>query len=101
MLKAPEKVMDMSDVPNIGGVADKPGSSRKNKTGSWRTFKPIITGKCIACGICVHYCPEACIEVKTVGGKKRAVVDYDYCKGCLICMGECPHKAIKSERDKK
>ncbi|MCK4714926.1 MAG: 4Fe-4S binding protein [Candidatus Aenigmarchaeota archaeon] len=34
-------------------------------------------------------------------GKKKAVVDYDYCKGCLICMGECPHKAIESERDKK
>ena len=91
----------MSDQPNVGGVVDEPGSSRQNKTGSWRTFRPIITDKCIGCGICVHYCPEACMEIKKTGGKKKVVVNYDFCKGCLICMGECPHKAIESERDKK
>ena len=91
----------MSEQPNVGGVVDKPGSSRQNKTGSWRTFRPIITDRCIGCGICVHYCPEACMEIKDVNGKKRVVVNYDFCKGCLICMGECPHKAIESERDKK
>jgi len=96
----------MAEDVTYGGVVDKPGSSRKNKTGSWRTFRPIITDKCIGCGICVQYCPEACIELREVRGAKsrtgkKAVVDYDFCKGCLICMGECPHKAIKSERDKK
>lgn len=96
----------MTEKLTLGAVADKPGSSRANKTGSWRTFKPIITDKCIACGICVQYCPEACLEVKKVEGAKtktgkKAVVDYDFCKGCLICMGECPHKAIESELDKK
>jgi 2-oxoacid:acceptor oxidoreductase delta subunit (pyruvate/2-ketoisovalerate family) len=89
---------------NLGAVADKPGSSRANKTGSWRTFKPRITDRCIGCGICVQYCPEACIEIKGSKGTKtgkRAVVDYDFCKGCMICMGECPHKAIEQEMDKK
>ena len=82
---------------NMGGVADKPGSSRKNKTGSWRTFRPVITDKCVGCGMCVQYCPEACIEIRN----RKAVVNYDFCKGCLICKGECPHKAIESEQDKK
>ena len=102
----------MTEEVTYGGVVDKPGSSRKNKTGSWRTFKPIITDKCVACGICVQYCPEACMEIKDVKGtktktgtlkgtSKKVVVNYDFCKGCLICMGECPHKAIESERDKK
>jgi pyruvate ferredoxin oxidoreductase delta subunit len=108
----------MAEEVTYGGVVDRPGSSRKNKTGSWRTFRPIITEKCIGCGICVQYCPEACIEIreakeaKTKSGNprgmpsrtqagKKAVVDYDYCKGCLICVGECPHKAIESERDRK
>jgi pyruvate ferredoxin oxidoreductase delta subunit len=90
---------------NLGGVSDRPGSSRNNRTGTWRTFRPIITDKCIACGICVHYCPEACIEVRRANGAKtksgmKAVVDYDFCKGCLICMGECPHNAIESRREK-
>ena len=96
----------MADKLTIGAVADKPGSSRANKTGSWRTFKPIITDKCVACGICVQYCPEACMEIKKVPGAKtksgkKVVVNYDFCKGCLICMGECPHKAINQELDKK
>jgi pyruvate ferredoxin oxidoreductase delta subunit len=86
---------------STGAVVDKPGSSASNKTGSWRTFKPIVTDKCIACGICVQFCPEGCIEVKQKDGKKKAVINYDYCKGCLICVGQCPSKAIQSERGKK
>jgi pyruvate ferredoxin oxidoreductase delta subunit len=85
---------------STGAVVDMPGSSRSNKTGSWRTFKPNVTDKCIACGICVQFCPEGCIEVRKTGGKKKAVINYDYCKGCLICVGQCPSKAIDSERER-
>ncbi|MBW1840097.1 MAG: 4Fe-4S binding protein [Deltaproteobacteria bacterium] len=91
----------MSDKVSLGAVVDKPGSSSSNKTGSWRTFKPLVTDKCIGCGMCVWYCPEGCIEIKEKNGKKRAVIDYDYCKGCLICIGQCSVKAIESEREKK
>ncbi len=83
-----------------GAVSDKPGSSRSNKTGSWRTFKPRVTDKCIACGICTQFCPEGCIKISKVKGKKKAVIDYDYCKGCLICVGQCPSKAIESGRER-
>jgi pyruvate ferredoxin oxidoreductase delta subunit len=83
-----------------GGVVREAGSTAKNKTGTWRTFRPIVTDKCIGCGICTWYCPEGAITVKDVKGKKRAVIDYDHCKGCLICVGECPQKAIISEKEK-
>ncbi len=85
---------------NPGAVVDKPGSADSNKTGSWRTFKPVITDRCVACGICTWYCPDSAIEVRQVNGKRKAVVNYDYCKGCLICMNECPHDAIEKEMDK-
>jgi len=77
----------------------KPGTNKKNKTGSWRSFKPTIDRKkCVKCGICVGYCPEGCIS----GPKEKpAVIDYDYCKGCGICANECPAKCIKMEKEEK
>ena len=38
----------------IGACVKEPGSSRNNKTGSWRTFKPILDKeKCIDSENCV------------------------------------------------
>ncbi len=75
-----------------GATVKEPGSSIKNKTGSWRTFKPVLDkDKCINCENCFLFCPEGCIT-------KETEIDYDYCKGCGICAHECPVKAIKMER---
>ena len=87
----------MKNDNTIGGVITEPGSSKKMKTGNWRTFRPIFTDKCKACGICVRFCPEGIIEIKN----KKAQTDYDYCKGCLICAEECPFNAIEKEVEKK
>lgn len=70
------------------------------KTGSWRTFTPVVTEKCIGCGQCVANCPEGCIVLAEKKGKKKASIDYAYCKGCLICMGLCPVKAIEKKVEK-
>ncbi|MFH1175589.1 MAG: 4Fe-4S binding protein [bacterium] len=77
-----------------------PGSTKDNKTGGWRTFRPVFDHKkCIACGNCARVCPEgACF---LVSGKKYYECDLDYCKGCGICVKECPAGAIKMEREKK
>ena len=50
----------------IGCVIKNPGNSRNNKTGSWRTFKPILDKeKCIGCGLCVKNCAsEAIIKIE-------------------------------------
>jgi len=31
----------------------------------------------------------------------KPVIDYDYCKGCAICIEVCPKGAIVSEDEKK
>lgn len=84
-------------------ITAKPGSTKKNKTGGWRTFKPKIDlEKCIGCGLCARICPEGIIEMKNnKEGKLKPEVDYDYCKGCGACAAECPVKAIIMELDKK
>jgi len=73
--------------------ASKPQHGAAGKTGTWRTFKPVLDMKtCKKCGNCIMYCPEACID-------KDYSVDYDYCKGCGICANECPSKSIKMVRE--
>lgn len=80
----------------------KPNSSLENKTGSWRTFKPIIDwNKCIGCSTCTKVCPEGTINMIEVKGQKKAQVNYDYCKGCGLCAKECPVRAIIMEKEDK
>lgn len=73
--------------------ASRPMHGAAGKTGTWRTFKPVVDKPtCKKCGNCILYCPESCID-------HDLNVDYDYCKGCGICANECPTKSIKMERE--
>jgi 2-oxoacid:acceptor oxidoreductase delta subunit (pyruvate/2-ketoisovalerate family) len=72
--------------------------TRYNKTGKWRSLKPVIDySKCTSCMICWKYCPDACIEIID----EKPHINLDYCKGCAICIEECPVKAIKVEEERK
>ena len=48
-------------------------------------------GHCTACDSCLVYCPEGIINRR----KEGYDVDYSFCKGCGICVEECPRKAIE------
>jgi pyruvate ferredoxin oxidoreductase delta subunit len=88
----------MKEKINQGALVDEPGSSIKNKTGSWRTLRPkILNEKCKNCGLCADYCPDAAIKI--IKGKKS--IDYGYCKGCGICALECPNHAIVMVKEEK
>lgn len=66
-----------------------------NKTGTWRTFKPVINhSRCTKCRWCIIYCPEPCIHMEVSGSDEKIMIDYDFCKGCGICAEECPVKCI-------
>jgi 2-oxoacid:acceptor oxidoreductase delta subunit (pyruvate/2-ketoisovalerate family) len=70
-------------------------SSKSVKTGSWRTYKPVLDKeKCTKCLTCWKYCPDVAIDIVD----EYPVVNYDYCKGCGICSEECPKKCIKMIR---
>ncbi len=80
-------------------------------TGYWRYARPAVDKKkCVGCGTCVKYCPEAAISLtpqsplpKGEGGRRpgegKADIDYCFCKGCGVCARECPTKAIKMEKE--
>ena len=64
---------------------------------SWRVNKPEVSNdRCVSCGLCVAYCPEAAV---TQGEDRKPVIDYRFCKGCGICAYECPQKAIEMVKE--
>lgn len=82
-----------------------PGSTKNNKTGGWRTFRPIVDHeKCIGCGACGRVCPEG-VCFATGDKNSKGIIyyenDLEYCKGCGICAKECPVGAIRMEKEEK
>lgn len=88
-----------------GALITKPGSTKEIKTGDWREGKrpSIDQDKCVRCGICWTFCPD-CAFVKKKDNSKygwKFEIDYNHCKGCLICAKECPFNAIKIIEEEK
>jgi pyruvate ferredoxin oxidoreductase delta subunit len=87
----------------ILGSVQKPVVGEAGQTGTWSTKKPIIDlEKCIpvksgkpSCFNCWLFCPEAVVS-RTIPPQ----IDFNYCKGCGICMEECPAKAISMKEVK-
>ena len=76
----------------LGAAICQPGNAAELKTGDWRSMTPQIDeSKCIKCAICLHFCPESCVDENSEGFYHP---DLYYCKGCGICANECPKKAI-------
>ncbi len=83
---------------STGAVTD-PKTTLVNKTGSWRSERPVIDHeKCVKCGKCETFCPDMAVKETDEG---KVEVDLEYCKGCAICAEECPVNAIVMEKEEK
>jgi NADPH-dependent glutamate synthase beta subunit-like oxidoreductase len=54
-------------------------------------------GSCFACDNCYGSCPDNAVIKLDPTGSYAYEFDYDYCKGCGICVQECPCGAIQME----
>ena len=54
-------------------------------------------GNCFECDNCYGVCPDN--AVIKLGPGKRFEFNYDFCKGCGICVAECPCGAILMEAE--
>jgi pyruvate ferredoxin oxidoreductase gamma subunit len=75
-----------------------PGSSELANTGTWRTHRPVIDYElCNRCSwVCSTLCPDSAIKVDADHTPR---IDYDHCKGCMVCVAVCPPHAIRAERE--
>ncbi len=64
------------------------------RTGLWRTLRPVIDyERCNRCWwVCSTFCPDGAIKVKD----KTPEIDYNHCKGCMVCVAQCPPHAIEA-----
>lgn len=74
-----------------------PGNAVARQTGFWRTERPEIDRElCTRCGLCFVQCPDGAIALDEQG---YPVIDYEHCKGCLICLEVCRPRAVKSIKE--
>lgn len=80
-----------TSAPSIHAAA----TSVKVNTGLWRTLRPVIDYElCNKCWwVCSTFCPDGAIDVDS---DNRPQIDYDHCKGCMVCVAQCPPHAIAS-----
>lgn len=72
-----------------------PLTSVQVRTGLWRTMRPIIDyARCNRCWwVCSSLCPDSAISLDDAGYPQ---IDFDHCKGCMICVAQCPPHAIEA-----
>ncbi len=65
------------------------------RTGLWRTLRPVLDpALCHRCHwVCSTLCPDGVIGVSEDGLPE---IDYEHCKGCLVCVAACPTHAISA-----
>ena len=70
-------------------------TSEALNTGAWRTLRPVVDAeRCNGCvWICSSYCPDGAITSDEEG---MPLIDYDHCKGCMVCLAQCPPHAIEA-----
>lgn len=49
-------------------------------------------GRCTKCDNCLIFCPD--VAITRDGSVLGYQINYDYCKGCALCVQECPRRVV-------
>jgi len=71
------------------------GALMKEKIAIQEAERCFHCGVCNQCDNCYIYCPD--LAIRRQKDSKGYWINYDYCKGCLICVHECPRNAMSYE----
>jgi 2-oxoacid:acceptor oxidoreductase delta subunit (pyruvate/2-ketoisovalerate family) len=90
---APKTVRPMLDLIRRQTTFEEVQGGLDESNALFEARRCLSCGNCFECDNCYGVCPDN--AVIKLGPGKRFKFNYDYCKGCGICVSECPCGAIK------
>ncbi|HXQ43518.1 MAG TPA: NAD(P)-binding protein [Acidimicrobiales bacterium] len=89
---APKTVRPRLDEARRTSTFDEVVGGLDETTALFEARRCLSCGNCFGCDNCFGICPDNAVLKVDVGHGYR--FDYDYCKGCGLCVQECPCAAI-------
>ncbi|WP_174264246.1 NAD(P)-binding protein [Phytoactinopolyspora halotolerans] len=89
---APKQHRPRLDAARRASTFDEVVSGLDESTALFEARRCMSCGNCFECDNCYGVCPDNAI--RKLGPGQRYEIDYDYCKGCNLCVAECPAGAI-------
>ncbi len=90
---APKTVRPTLDIIRRQSTFDEVQGGLDETNALFEARRCLSCGNCFECDNCYGVCPDN--SVIKLGPGQRFKFNYDYCKGCGICVAECPCGAIK------
>jgi len=90
---APKTVSPVLDIARRQSTFDEVVKGLDESTALYEARRCLSCGNCFECDNCYGVCPDN--AVIKLGPGKRFKFNYDYCKGCGVCVAECPCGAIR------
>ena len=90
---APKTVRPMLDIIRRQSTFEEVQGGLDEGNALFEARRCLSCGNCFECDNCYGVCPDN--AVIKLGPGKGFEFNYDYCKGCGICVAECPSGAIK------
>ena len=90
---APKTVRPVLDIIRRQSTFEEVVGGLDETNALYEARRCLSCGNCFECDNCYGVCPDN--AVIKLGPGKRFEFNYDYCKGCGICVSECPCGAIK------
>lgn len=89
---APHTVRPQLDLARRTSSFDEVQGGLSAENALFEARRCLSCGNCFECDNCYGVCPDN--AVTKLGPGKGFAFKYDYCKGCGVCMAECPCGAI-------
>jgi 2-oxoacid:acceptor oxidoreductase delta subunit (pyruvate/2-ketoisovalerate family) len=89
---APKTVRPRLEAARRASTFDEVVGGLDETTALFEARRCLSCGNCFGCDNCFGVCPDNAVLKVTEGHGYR--FDYDYCKGCGLCVEECPCGAI-------